>query len=197
MTITPSPEIVTFADRGSYHGAWTKLADPSAAEAIAAWHPNANAPKLAAPLANPINYVEFTIHPDPSLGYKLWLRLKAERNNFANDSVFVQFDGAVDASGKPVYQIGSTSALAVNLEECLECGDSGWGWRDDAWGVKGVISAVLVRFPEIGSGVTRIRIQTREDGVMIDQVVLSSNRYRATRPGAVKNDIMILAPTEF
>ena len=77
------------------------------------------------------------VHPDPTLTYKLWLRLKAEANNWANDSVFVQFDVGVDASGTPVYQIGSTSALSVNLEECVNCGVSGWSWRDDASGAKG------------------------------------------------------------
>ena len=41
----------------------------------------------------------------------------------------------------------------------------------------------------------RIRIQTREDGVIIDQIVLSANKYRSTRPGAVKNDGTILLQT--
>jgi hypothetical protein len=45
--------------------------------------------------------------------------------------VFVQFTGAKDAAGNPLYEIGTTSALAVNLEECSGCGESGWGWEDD------------------------------------------------------------------
>jgi VCBS repeat protein/K319-like protein len=197
VTITGSGEIVAYAESASYHGVWSERADPTAAGGVAAWAPNANAPKLNTPLANPANYVEFAVHPDPTLTYKLWLRLKAEANNWANDSVFVQFDGAVDASGTPVYQIGSTSALSVNLEECVNCGVSGWGWRDDAWGAKGLASAVLLRFPPLGTGITRIRIQTREDGVMVDQVVLSSNTFKTRRPGAAKNDTVILPRTEF
>jgi hypothetical protein len=47
----------------------------------------------------------------------------------------------------------------------------------------------------LNNGVGRIRIQTREDGVSIDQVVLSSNRFAATRPGAAKNDTTILPIT--
>jgi hypothetical protein len=197
VTITGSGEIVAYAESGNYHGMWSERADPTAADGVAAWDPNANAAKLNSPLANPANYVEFAVHTDPTLTYKLWLRLKAEANNWANDSVFVQFDGAVNASGTPVYQIGSTSALSVNLEECLNCGVAGWGWRDDAWGAKGLVSAVLLRFPQLGTGITRIRIQTREDGVMVDQVVLSSNAFKTTRPGAVKNDTVILPRTEF
>jgi hypothetical protein len=38
-------------------------------------------------------------------------------------------------------------------------------------------------------------IQTREDGVSIDQVVLSSEKYLTTRPGKSKNDTTILQYT--
>ena len=41
----------------------------------------------------------------------------------------------------------------------------------------------------------RIRVQSREDGVMIDQIVLSANKYKTTRPGGVKNDATILTQT--
>jgi hypothetical protein len=197
VTVTGSGEIVAYVDTASYHGAWTERVDPTAAAGIAAWDPNAGASKLNAPLANPVDYVEVAVHPDPALTYKLWLRLKAEINNWANDSVFVQFDGAVDAAGQPIYQIGSTSALSVNLEECLNCGVSGWGWRDDAWGAKGVVGTAVFRFSQLGGGVTRIRIQRREDGAMVDQVVLSSSTYKAARPGSANNDTLILPRTEF
>ena len=96
--------------------------------------------------------------------------MKAENDNWANDSVFVQFTGAKDANGNPVYALGSTSALVVNLEECSGCGVSGWGWEDDGWGAPNR-NGVTLRFPEGGAQI--IRIQTREDGVSLDQVVLS------------------------
>ena len=85
----------------------------------------------------------------------------------------------------------------MNLEECSGCGLSGWGWRDEAWGARGVVGTTTLRFPEasIGRLWHRMRIQTREDGVMIDQVVLSSAKYKTTRPGAVKNDTTILWST--
>jgi hypothetical protein len=66
--------------------------------------------------------------------YKLWVRLKADSNSWSNDSIWIQFSGAADAAGTPKYQIGTTSGLAVNLEECSNCGLSGWGWEDDGWG---------------------------------------------------------------
>jgi hypothetical protein len=53
---------------------------------------------------------------------------------------------------------------------------------------------VLLRFPQ--GGPQRIRIQVREDGVSVDQIVLSAAKYLTTRPGAARNDTVILASTE-
>ena len=178
--------------------AWQAREDPTAAGGVAVWDPNANAPKVARPLPDPPDTVTLSFIPDPTQEYKLWIRLRAEGDSWANDSIFVQFSDAVDASGKPVYQVGTSSALAVNLEECVDCGDSGWGWRDDAWGTKGVVSSVVLRFrSNLEMPFATIRIQTREDGGMVDQIVLSSRKYRTTRPGRVRNDATILAPTQF
>ena len=48
------------------------------------------------------------------------------------------------------------------------------------------------------SGSHTIRIQPREDGLSLDQIVLSSSRYRTLAPGANKHDRTILPkePTE-
>ena len=173
-------------------GAWRFEADLSAADERRMRHPDAGAPKLAAPLANPVHYIEEFFPADPSQSYKLWLRLKADRNYWGNDSVFVQFDNATDTNGNPVYRIGSTSALAINLEECSGCGLSGWGWEDDGWGAKDRTTATVLRF---STGHARIRIQTREDGVSLDQIVLSARKYLTARPGSAKNDTLILPMT--
>ena len=42
------------------------------------------------------------------------------------------------------------------------------------------------------TGPQRIRIQIREDGIAIDQIVLSSSRFVSSAPGSVKNDATIL-----
>jgi hypothetical protein len=193
LTVEHFEEIYLHTDRfDEPRGAWRRQEDPAAASQTLLRHPDANAPKLAAALASPTNYVETSFPAEPGQVYKLWLRLKADGNHWANDSVFVQFEGATDENGNPIYQIGSTSALAVNLEECSGCGLSGWGWEDDGWGAVGRNGAARLRFP---SGQGRIRIQTREDGVSIDQVVMSARRFLTTRPGAAKNDTTILPPT--
>jgi hypothetical protein len=63
------------------------------------------------------------------------------------------------------------------------------GWEDDGWGAVNR-NGVTLRFP--GGGFQRIIVQTREDGVSIDQIVLSSEKYLTKRPGAAKNDSTIL-----
>jgi hypothetical protein len=55
-------------------------------------------------------------------------------------------------------------------------------------------NGVLLRFPEATP--RRLRVQVREDGVSVDQIVLSAVRYRTTRPGRAKNDNTILPITQ-
>ena len=191
-TITNSPEIVLWVNYPHTAGDWQIVEDATAAGGRRAWNPNRNAAKLNAALAAPADYIEVSFPADPTLEYKLWIRSKAEGNSWANDSVFVQFSGARDAANAAVYGIGTTSALAVNLEECSGCGVSGWGWEDDGWGAVNK-PGVTLRFPE--GGIQRMRIQRREDGVSIDQIVLSAVKYRTARPGAAKNDATILEAT--
>jgi hypothetical protein len=114
-------------------------------------------------------------------------------NFFNNDSIWLQLSGAVDPAGQRAYGIGTTGGLPVNLEECSGCGISGWGWEDDGWGAVNR-NGVLLRFPQ--GAPQRIRIQVREDGVSVDQIVLSAVKYRTTRPGAAKDDTVILPSTE-
>jgi hypothetical protein len=72
----------------------------------------------------------------------------------------------------------------VNLEDCSSCGVKGWGWQDNGYGAG--VAGPLVRFAASGSHT--IRVQTREDGFSIDQIVLSSATYTTAAPGALKND---------
>jgi uncharacterized repeat protein (TIGR03803 family) len=170
-------------------GQWSIVSDPSAAGGVRAYNRNLGAPKVTVPAAQPDSFVELSFVAVPTAAYKLWVRLKAERNYWGNDSIWVQFSGSTDSSGRPMYRIGSTSALSINLEECANCGESGWGWEDDGWGSVNR-NGVMLRFPD--GGVQRIRIQTREDGVSVDQIVLSAARYATARPGAARNDVTIL-----
>ncbi len=195
VTIAPAPEIVLHSSNsyGDIRGNWRNVPDESAAAGQRFWFPNAGAPKVNAPAADPAGFVDLHFAADPTQTYKLWVRLKADNNYWGNDSVWLQFSGAVGVTGQPAYRIGTPGGLAVNLEECSDCGVSGWGWEDDGWGAVNRNGTTL-RFP--GGGLQTIRIQVREDGVSIDQVVLSAVAYRTTRPGGAKNDTVILPRTQ-
>ena len=140
-------------------------------------------------MANPSQFFEVSFAADAGKPYRLWIRGKAEGDGYANDSVFVQFDQSVDGSGAPSWRIGTTSATSVVLEDCSGCGVQGWGWADNGYGLN--VSGPAVYFAT--SGPQRVRVQVREDGIGIDQIVLSAVTYITARPGATKNDTTIVS----
>ncbi|HEV3484014.1 MAG TPA: hypothetical protein VG106_01300, partial [Vicinamibacterales bacterium] len=194
--------IAPFKEPGGFHtrfaarnpvGAWRAVADATAAQQERVWHPDAGAPKVTTASAAPASYVDVAVVADPTQQYKLWMRLLAQTNHWANDSVFVQFQhGVITADGQTRYRVGTTDALEINLEQCSGCGISGWGWRDERWGAALNSPPKLLRFPKGGSQF--IRIQTREDGVSFDQIVLSAEKYRDVPPGPAKNDKTVVPP---
>jgi len=185
-------EIVLYASEASLKaGNWTVVADSSAAGGARIWNPDAGAAKLANPLALPVDYFEVRFNADAGTAYRLWIRGKAQNDSPFDDSIFVQFSGSVDSNGAAVFRIGTDSATTINLEDCLGCGLSGWGWQDNGWGA-GVLGP-LIYFQ--ASGPQTIRVQTREDGLSLDQIVLSPQAYLNTSPGALKNDSTILPKT--
>jgi hypothetical protein len=190
LTVLPVREIVLHtALGGDGAGEWQVTPDPTAASDYRIYNPDRGAAKVSTPAAEPEHYVDLWFVPDPTQDYKLWIRGKAENNHWANDSAWVQFETAIDAAGAPVHRIGTTGGLPFNLEECSGCGISGWGWEDDGWGAVNRTGSTI-RFAE--GGWQRIRVQTREDGLSIDQIVLSAEKYKTTRPGTAKNDTTIL-----
>ena len=183
-----SGDIVLYAGQAAAAGTWRIVSDASAAGGVRMWNPNANAAKVTSPAASPANYVEMTFNAVAGQPYRLWLRMKADSNSWANDSVFIQFSGSVSSNGSAIWRIGTTSATESNLEDCNGCGLSGWGWQDNGYGTN--VLGPVVHFATTGT--QRIRIQQREDGVSIDQIVLSPSLYMTRAPGAVKNDTTIL-----
>ena len=197
-TPTPAPssasEIVIWAANvpsTSVFGGWRKESSGSAAGQVALRHPDGGAGKITTALSSPSNYFEYSFNANAGTAYRLWMRGRGDGDSWANDSVFVQFSGSTTATGSAAYRSGTTSALEVNLEDCSGCGISGWGWQDDGWGI-GVLGP-LVYFQSTGTHT--IRVQTREDGMSIDQIVLSPQQYLLSAPGALKNDGVILSST--
>jgi hypothetical protein len=189
----PDPgEVATHTYRAiTVSGAWRIVADSTAAGGARLSHPDGGSAALSLPRKAPIDYFELTVPVEAGRAYRLWLRGRADGNSPDNDSVFVQFSGAVTLSGSPIYRVGTTSALTVNIEECGGCGLHGWGWQDTGAGV--AVLGPLVRFA--ADGLQTIRIQTREDGISIDQAVLSPLEYLTAAPGSWTDDTVIVEIT--
>jgi hypothetical protein len=186
-------DVVLYASEAPFvSGAWGVVADTTAAGSSKLRHANAGAAKLSTALASPVNYFEMTFNAEAGKPYRLWIRGKADSNNWANDSVFVQFDHSVDVNGVPMWRLDTTDATDINLEDCSGCGLSNWGWQDNGWGIDTM--GPVVYFD--ATGPQRIRIQTREDGLSIDQIVISSEAYLSASPGALKNDVTILTKSK-
>ncbi len=181
-------EVVLYAsDAAVVSGTWTLVADATAAAGARLWNPDRGAAKVNAALAAPVNYFEITFNAQAGTAYHLWMRGKADKNNWANDSVYVQFSGAVDARGAALYRIGTTAGASLSIEEGTNAGLAGWGWNDNSYG--GFADPLYFGT----SGPQTIRVQVREDGLSLDQIVLSSTVYFSKAPGALKNDTTIVS----
>jgi phosphatidylserine/phosphatidylglycerophosphate/cardiolipin synthase-like enzyme len=185
---TGASEIVLYAsDVTRLAGSWTKVSDSTAAGGTTLRNVDAGLAAASAPLANPPHFVEATFNAVAGVRYRLWLRLRAKDNSKWNDSVFVQFSGSVTSSGSARYRIGTTSGLTVNLWTCADCQSLNWGWQNRAYWLSDTGDIWFQ-----SSGPQTIRIQTREDGVDIDQIVISPSKYATGAPGPVSNDTTIV-----
>ena len=185
-----SPDIVLYAaDVSTMSGNWGRLASTSGAGGLKMTSEDRGASEMT-PLAAPRDYFEAEFDAAAGVPYRVWLRLRAAGNSKWNESVWVQFTGAIDANGSDLWAVGTTAALLVNLEDCFACGVSGWGWQDNAWWLG---ASSVVRFRTTGRH--RLRVQTREDGVDIDQIVLSAATFLHAPPGSIKDDGTIVPKT--
>ena len=188
----PTEQVVYAADISQVTGAWVKLADSTAAAGVKLSTPDMVAPVVASPQANPPSYFDAAFQASPATRYRVWLRIHALSDSKWNDSVNVQFSDSVDAQGAPIYRIGTTGGYAVNLWTCATCQSVGWGWQRNAYWLA---DSGDVWFPS--GGAHKIRVQVREDGVEIDQIVLSPVTYATNPPGPVSNDTTIVPrPTQ-
>jgi phosphatidylserine/phosphatidylglycerophosphate/cardiolipin synthase-like enzyme/regulation of enolase protein 1 (concanavalin A-like superfamily) len=192
---TGNGDIVLYGLDGQITGTkWSIVSDSGAAGAKRLWNMNASAAKITTAPTAPASYVDFTFTASPGTAYHLWIRGRAEGNVYTNDSVFVQFSNSVTSDGTPTLRYGTMSAAEYNLEDCSGCGLSGWGWQDNGWG-SGVMGAPI--YFDTAAPQT-MRIQSREDGLSIDQIILSpaTGFFFNSSPGALKNDTTIYAATQ-
>jgi phosphatidylserine/phosphatidylglycerophosphate/cardiolipin synthase-like enzyme len=185
-----APEIVIYgADvpASALVGNWSRVNDATAAAGIKIASADLAVGTISAPLASPVNFFDVTFNAQAGVRYRLWLRLSAANADKFNDSVYVQFSGSVNAANVPIYRVGSTQGLNVNMAACSDCPLPGWGWINHAYWE-----------PDTGeiwfaaTGPQTIRVQIREDGVSLDQIVLSPATYITNPPGPPTNDSTIV-----
>jgi len=180
-------DIVLYASKAPVRaGTWSVIADSTAAGGHAVTTP-ASATKISTALAAPPNYFQMTFPAYSGQAYHLWIRGKAANNSYNHDSAFVQFSDSVSSTGAAVDRIGTSSAAAVVLQGCTGNPEHGWGWVDNGW----CGSGANIHFQTTGTHT--IRIQARESGFEIDQIVLSRQTYLTAAPGSRESNNTILA----
>jgi hypothetical protein len=165
-------------------GNWSVVRESSAAGGSLLMNEDMGEPRLSDARAAPDDYFELTFRAEANRPYRVWIRGRAERDARTNDAVFVQFSDSLNRKGRAAYRIGTTSGASITLAGCGTCALSGWGWQD---------AAPLVYFAK--TGLQTIRVQPREDGLSIDQVVLSDGSYLTASPGQATDDTTILDAT--
>ena len=160
------------------HGEWVREADETAAGDVVLRHLNQGKPRVEQALPSPTSYFEMRFTAEGSTAYHLWVRMKAQNDSTRNDSIFLQFSDSVSATGESTLRIGSTSAAEVTLQNGQTGALQGWGWSDNGFGTLGA----PIYFAADGAHV--LRVQSREDGATIDQIVLSPVVFSASAPGA-------------
>jgi hypothetical protein len=186
---TPSTVVIRAGEITRIVGNWTRVTDQTAAGTSALYNTNLGAAKIATALTNPAHYFTATFSADAGVPYHLWIRMKALNNLYTNDSIHVQLSDSVDAANAPLYQIGSTGADSsgqVVLQESDNGIISGWGWADQGW--NGAGRHIYFRT----SGQHTVEIQQREEGITIDQIVLSPDTFLTVAPGSQHDDTTIV-----
>lgn len=185
-----APEIVIYAAdvaASNIHGNWAKAGDTTAAAGVRIGSVDLGGATVSAPLAAPADYFDVTFQAQAAVRYRLWMRIDAAADSKWNDSFYVQFSGAVNSAGTPIYRVGTTQSLNVNQATCSTCVPAGWGWQNGAYWLP---DTGEVRFAS--TGIQTMRVQIREDGVRLDQIVLSPAQYLTTAPGPKTNDNTIV-----
>jgi hypothetical protein len=184
-------EVVIYASDvtpANIHG-WSQVADATAAAGIKLTNPDGGAAVVDPASPSPTKYFDASFQAAGGTRYRVWLRLRAIGNSKFNDSVFVQFSDSTDSGGNAIYRTGTAGALLVNLAtDGTGSSLQGWGWQRNAYWLSDTGD---VWFQNSGSHT--IRVQVREDGVEVDQIVISPVIYATNPPGPVSNDNTIVA----
>jgi hypothetical protein len=179
----PQPEIT---------GGWTITTDTTAACGVRLQNPDVGAPTARDIARVPERGFELTFNAEAGKLYRLG-------GSAARRSMTVTTTTRFTRSSTTVWtRRGRRSGGSIRRQPRASCsrtaaraGLNGWGWADTGYGVNAFGPEVYFAT----SGPRRVRIQVREDGLAIDQIVLSAAKYVTGSPGATKNDATMLSRT--
>ena len=98
---------------------------------------------------------------------------------------------SVTSAASPTARIGTSSSFEMLLQNGPTApAPYKWGWTDNGWDTLGT----HVYFAS--SGIHTIRVQQREDGATIDQIVISPDTYLTMPPGWTHNDQTIYGASQ-
>lgn len=185
--LSAAADVVLYVSGASRNGNWSSVSDSTAAGGTRMSSADNGWSSTGGALGSPADYFELSFSAEANTAYHVWVRLKAASNSKYNDSIYLQWNDSVDGNGSALYRIGTTDALTVNLQPCNGCSLSNWGWADGAYWLS---QSTSIRFAN--SGTHTIRVQTREDGVSVDQIVLGAATYASSAPGQASDDSTIV-----
>lgn len=175
----PDEIVIHVGDVCEFHGNFHLASDDSGADRVRAEDMPNQGLRVGGHFGNaaessPTHYFDTNFKARSNTLYHVWARLKvAAASDFGtSDSLYLQFSDALE-DGDPVNRIGGSQGLVVSQ------GDNTWAW-DDIW--QGTQTTGEIMSFE-WSGDHTVRIQRREDGFAVDQIVLSSSTYFNQPPG--------------
>lgn len=122
-------------------------------------------------------HVKFKVKVQSGVAYRCWIHMKVgppKGESLAN-MFWVQFSGALDKSGKPVFKPGTGSYLTAKGPTQL-----GWAWVScELEGAKSAPES-LITFQT--NGEITVRMQAGMEGVGFDQLILSPVKYLDKSP---------------
>ena len=142
---------------------------PAAGGAKRLWNMNAGAAKITTAAARPASYVDLTFHAVPDRHTTCGCAGAPKGNIYPNDSVFVQFSNSVTSAAQPTLPYRHDLRGRVQPGGLQRLRHVRVGLAGQRVGLRRDGCAHLLQHV----GPQTMRIQSREDGLSIDQIILS------------------------
>ena len=184
-----APEVVIYASdvpAAAMHGVWSAAPSAGSPNGTALVTPDNGVANTTSALASPVDYVDVTFNARQRRRTHLAASARRREQQVQRRGVGAVFQ----RDRERTVGLRGRHHVWTAREPCHRLTASslnGWGWQNGAYWLA---QATTVTFA--GGGAHTLRIQVREDGVQLDQIVLSPQKFRTSAPGTVANDLTIV-----